>query len=364
MFTDLHAIEKACANPALITNLAIVDPKDLQRQPNWLQKPNISSLAFKSGKAAYFFGVDRFSGRLTDSTEIGNRAGDFVNYLLFGSIKGLRLDVEWLRAKLLNRRVHVIATYATGENRFIPFIRLVASGDSGDKSNASKVEFRGSSRLSKIAPFFNGNFTVIGDGVGDVPPGATAVYKGEIVKDDFTTAASTATFNLPPNVLLVGVFIKSNAPQSPTIGLTAGGEELGGPQDLLANEPYTFSQSYKTSATTTIYFSGLSGANAIEVWYAQLGAGDVIVVKTAVSASSYEFAAPEGVLLAAVYVKGDTDQTVSVGLTSGGEELGGPQELLADEAFTFAQTMRTGASTTIFVSGLTGANNLEIWYYL
>ena len=362
-FAELHAIQKACLKPAPgLLALAMVDPNDLETQPDWLQKPTISDLAFKPGKAAYAIEPDRLTARLVDKTDTRNRSGDYVEYLLTAIVSGITPSIEWIRAKLLNRRVHIIVTYQNGDQRFIPYMRLSADGDSGDKSNPQRYSFSGSVRLSKIAPYFNGTFPVIG-GSGSGTPG-TSVSDGEMVMDVFSTSSSTSTFSLPANVLLTAIYLKSNAVQNPQIGLTPGGDELGGPQSLAAGDPYTFAQAFRSTEATTIYFSGLAGSNSIEVWYAQLGDGDVIIISISTTDAEYEYIAPQGVLLGAVWVKGSDAQTVSVGLVSEGDELGGPQDLAALEAVTFAQTLRTDAATSIFISGLTGANSIEIWYYI
>jgi hypothetical protein len=364
MFADLHAIIKSCNKPAAgLLSLAMVDPRDLLTQPDWLIKPTIEDLDFIPGKAAYAIEPDRLTARLVDKTDIKSRPGDTVEYYLSATVTGITPATEWIRAKLLNRRVHIIAVYQNGDQRFIPNMRLYADADSGDKSNPQRYSFSGFVRLSKIAPFFGGTFNVIGSGSGMDPSGSN-ISDAEMIMDPLATSGATATFILPANVLLTAIYIKADTNQSPKVGLTLGGDELGGPQDMLAGDSLTFAQAYRSEAPTTLFFSGLAGTNQMEIWYAQLGDGDVIIIKIPTSLAEYEYVVPDGVLLAAVWVKGSDAQTVSVGLTSGGDELGGPQDLAALQAHTFAQTLRTDVATSIFISGLTGSNNLEVWYYV
>jgi hypothetical protein len=362
MFVDLHAITKACNKPAPgLAALAMIDPADLESQPDWLLEPVISDLVFLPGKAAYAIEPDRLSARLTDNTDINNRSGDSIDYLLKCTIRGITPSIEYLRAKLMNRRIHLVITYQNEEQRFLPYVRLYASGDSGDNSSSNRYTFNGVCRLSKPAPYFEGTIEVIGSG-GSTPPNSSDYMEAEVVRLPISTTAAAYTQSIPEGVLLIAVWVRSNAAQTVSIGTTGGGEELGGPQDLLANEAYNFAQALRTTEATDIFLSGLAGSNTIEFWYAQIGAGDIIKVVISVTEAEYEYIVPSGVLVSAIWVKGTEIQTVSIGTTSGGDELGGPQDLAANEGHTFAQTLRTESSTSIFLSGLAGTNQVEIWY--
>jgi len=339
----------------------MIDPNDLEVQPDWLLVPVISDLQFKPGKAAYGIGADHLTARLTDPTDIGNRSGDTFDYKLAATVSGVTPSIEHLRAKLINRRIHLAVTYQNGEQRFIPFMRLFAAGDSGDRSSKNGYNFNGVARLSKPAPYFEGTIEVIGGG-GSTPPNPSSFSEAEVVVLPVSTTASSFTQSIPSGVLLMAVWIRSNDDQTVSVGLTAAGEELGGPQDIAADESFNFAQAFRTTAATDIFLSGLSGTNSIEFWYAQVGAGDVIKITIAATETEVEYAIPSGVLLTAVWLRGNTDQTVSIGLTAAGDELGGPQDLLANEGHTFAQTLRTESTTTIYISGLAGNNSIEIWY--
>lgn len=305
--------------------------------------------------------MKQLSGRLSDKTPTTDEAGDYFEYLVDAKLRNISIDMELLRAKLRNRRFHVWVQYYDSSERVLPYMRLTASGDSADKPGAFQgYTLTGSLRLASPAPYI-GATPAIEDGL---PPSGSSPDTGEMIKDVVTTSAASATFNLPAGALLTAVAVKSNADQTVSIGLTSGGEELGGPQDIPANEGYTFAQSVRAYADTTIHFSGLAGSNTIEIWYAMPGEGDVVIVSISTSDTEYEYDLPVGILLGAVCVRGSAAQTVSIGLTANGDELGGPQDLAANEGYTFAQTLRTYAITTIFISGLAGSNEIEIWYYL
>ena len=366
MFADLHAIRKACLNPPPgLKAVAMIDPLDLESDPAWHIVPAISELTFKPGKAAYAFEADNLTARLSDNTDIASLSGDSIAYVFRASVRGISASVEWLRAKLMNRRIHLVVTYQDDTRRFLPYIRLKASGDSGDRSAANGYAFEGLLKLSKPAPYFTGVLEVIGGsggGGGSIPPGSSSVSDAEVVRLPVSTSAATLTQSIPEGVLLIAIWVRSTADQSVSIGLTAGGDELGGPQDLAADEAFNFAQALRTTAATDIFLSGLDGSNSVEFWYCQIGDGDIIKVVISTSEDAYEYAVPSGVLLTAVFVKGDTAQTVSIGLNPDGDELGGPQDLLGGEGHTFAQTLRTESTTSIHVSGLTGLNTIEIWY--
>lgn len=306
--------------------------------------------------------MKQLNGQLSDNTNTGSDAGDMFEYTLNARLRNVSPEMEFLRAKLRNRRIHVHCTYYDDTERVVPNMRVTAKGDSADKpSGFNGYSITGLGQLEKPAPYIG--ITPSVDPGSGLPMGSS-ISIGEMVMDTFSTAAGSATFNLPSNVLLTAIFIKSNADQTPTIGLTASGDELGGPVDMLADEGYTFAQSIRTSAPTTIYFDGLAGSNSIEVWYAKLGEGDVVIVDIATTDAEYEFILPSGILLGAVWIKGSMFQTVSIGLTSGGDELGGPVDLTALDSNTFSQSLRTDAATSIFISGLTGSNTIQIWYYV
>ena len=156
MALELNAIERSCLRTSGgIKQIVLIDPDDLNTQPDWYVAPSIADLDFASGKAAYAFQHQRFTATLTDETPIDAQAGDYFTYRLTAFIRVIRAEVELLRAKLLNRRTHVIATYMDGSQRFLPNMRLTGKGDSGARygKDSPGVQFTGALRLNRPAPF-------------------------------------------------------------------------------------------------------------------------------------------------------------------------------------------------------------------
>lgn len=256
---------RACAPAASgLSALSIIDPDDLTQQPVWFRNPSVASLSFKSGKAAYNFEADRLTARLTDRTITSDRAGDRIEYLLQARVSGITPDIELFRAKMLNRRVHVAATYQSGGLRLLPYMRLSADGDSGDRSNRNGYAFSGSLKLLKPAPFIGASFNVI-DGPYIPPDGGSG--SGGVQVTNITTTSSTYTYQVPAGKLLAYVWLVSDEAQTPKLGLTAGGDELGGPYPLDADQYAIMGCGLlRPVSATNIYFSGLSGTNTIEIW--------------------------------------------------------------------------------------------------
>lgn len=261
----LHAITKACQfTPPGLKALSVIDPDDLNQQPVWFRTPNLASLNFKSGKAAYTFEADRLTARLTDRTVDTARAGDYIDYLLQARVSGISAETELFRAKMLNRRVHVAATYQNDLQRVVPYMRLMADADSGDKSNRNAYSFRGAARLLKPAPFIDASFDVIG---GPYVPPDTGSSVGGVTIVEQSTSSSTFTYNVPAGKWLVGWEVGSDEDQNVSLGITSGGAELGGPVLIPENEIWT-GQGNMTPTNTSfnIYFSGMAGTNTIKLW--------------------------------------------------------------------------------------------------
>lgn len=256
---ELHAVIKACQKPAGgLKAIAIIEPTDLAVQPVWYLEPNIPELEFLADKSAYAFLADRFTARLTDKTVTGDRQGDRFEYLLQAFVSGIRPEIELLRAKIRNRRYHVVATYQDDTRRFLPWMRISADGDSGDRSNKNGYSFTGTMRMHRPAPYLDATFTL--------PIGPSTMVPGTIVHSD-TTTSSTWSYEIPADRLLVVVFVFSSSTQEVSLGTTAGGTELGGPAYIPGSQYGLLgSNNLRTTAATTIYLSGLVGSNTIEVW--------------------------------------------------------------------------------------------------
>lgn len=86
-----------------------------------------------------------------------------------------------------------------------------------------------------------------------------------VTKIDITTSASTYNYDLDSR-WLVGWEVKGDSAQSPKLGTTASGEEMGY-ADLLADEVWKGQGNMtETFSPVTIYFSGLVGNNEIRLW--------------------------------------------------------------------------------------------------
>lgn len=255
---ELHAVEKACKRvPGGLKKLSIVDPADLATPAKWNVSQSLDALEFLPGKAAYVFEKDLLSGRLEGDTDTGNAAGDFFSYRLTATVRAIRGTVESFRAKLINRRVHVVATYRDGLQRLCPYMRLSAKDDSGSWNAYQGYTFTGVSRLLLPGPGLGGN-------VAENPTGN--MVPGTIVHTD-TTTGSTWSYEIPADRLLVVVFVYSTSDQTVSLGTSAGGEELGGPAFIPGSQYGLLgSNNLRTTVATTIHLSGLVGSNTIEVW--------------------------------------------------------------------------------------------------
>lgn len=265
MLPTLHAIERSCTRvPGSLTQIILIDPDDLEELPDYFLIPNVEALNFKSGKSAWAFGKDRLRGRLEDNTNTNEPGGDYFEYILTATVRNIRLDVEYLRMKLINRRIHLVVTYGDGLQRFIPYMRLTAAGDSGERTaSRNQYTFKATARIDRPAPLVDTALSgSIGGGVPDPGDGESTVTPVVI-----STSSPTYIYSVPAGKLIAAIWIRSDAAQSPQIGTTSGGDELGGPVSLGSNEPGLFgSHLLRPTTPTNIYFSGMTGNNTIEIW--------------------------------------------------------------------------------------------------
>lgn len=269
MNPELHHIERACApQPGSLSQILLIDPADVQSIPPWYRLPNVSEITFKPGKAPFLLAHDRLNGRLEDSTPIDQVAGDYFQYRLSCTVLGLRLEVDYLRAKLMNRAVHVAVRYHTGLERFLPNMRLTATSDTGDRFGASpRYSFSGVCQLDRPAPHLDAPLTLGEPGGGGDPGGGDPGGGGTVAPVSITTSAGSYTYTIPSGKLLLAVYVKSSSAQTVSVGTSAGGVELGGPVPLGALQWGMFGSSLlRTEGSTPIYFSGLAGTNTLEIW--------------------------------------------------------------------------------------------------
>jgi len=266
MVPVLHVIERKCIRiPGSLKRLVLIDPDDLATQPDWHLVPNVEALDFKPGKGAYEFELNRLTGRLSDNTNTGNDAGDFFEYTLEAKVRKVSIEFEYLRAKLRNRRLHVIGTYYDGTQRLVPNMRLTARGDSADKpSGTNGYIISGVGQLAFPAPYLDETPVVIGGPYN--PPAPEDLGSGvQIVA--ITATGSSYTYSIPAGKWLVGWEVRSTAAQTPLLGTTPGGSELGESLPLLALETWVGQGNMlPTWSSMNIYFSGLAGTNSIQLW--------------------------------------------------------------------------------------------------
>lgn len=259
----LHAIERYCGtNPAGLDQIALIDPNDLLVQPKYHHIPSIQELQFKPGKAAFVLSHDMFTGILGDN-HITDRFGDRYEYPLAFDVSKTRIEVDYLRAKLRNRRVHVLCTYNTGGKRYLPWMRLTSNGSSGNNSASNKYQFTGTCALVKPSPWIDAMVSVIGAPYEPpVTPGGGTTFDPV----ETNTTEPTYTYNMPAGKFLMAIFIKSTADQVVSIGYTAGGSELAGPEEMEAGVQHKFGDNWILSdAPIEIFFSGLQGTNNIQI---------------------------------------------------------------------------------------------------
>ena len=264
MCPELHAIERVCTRtPGSLKRLVLIDPDDLASTPDWHIAPTVGDLVFIGGKAAYIFQDDRLTARLEDTTDDAP-AGDFFQYTLTARLRTVRPEVEMLRAKLRNRRVHVVATYYNGEQRYIPYMRLRFRADSADRPGGRNgYQVTGLARLLKPAPFLNADIEVIGGPY--VPP--ALVEPSDVNMVEVEVSSTGYNYEVPAGYWLVGWEVVGDTDQDVSLGTSGGGNELGGPITITAGQTWVGSGNMLPTFTpTTISFSGLEGTNTIRLW--------------------------------------------------------------------------------------------------
>ncbi|MBL7780676.1 MAG: hypothetical protein JNM22_05615 [Saprospiraceae bacterium] len=264
---ELHSIERACERvPGGLKRIDLIDPRDLATPAAWNVSMSLDSLDFLPGKSAYSFEKDILSGRLEGDHDTGSIAGDYFAYKLSASVRAIRPTMESLRAKVRNRRIHLVATYQDDLKRLVPYMRLAIRDDSGTTwSDKQGYQIVGNTRLIMPGPGIGGNIeTAPGESGGDGGTTPTTGVEPVVI----STSESTYTYTIPVGKWLVGWELRSDDDQSGvSLGLTSGGTELGGPVDLAALQSWAGNANMiPTFTSTPIYFSGLTGTNTIKLW--------------------------------------------------------------------------------------------------
>lgn len=131
---------------------------------------------------------------------------------------------------------------------------------------------------------------------------------------------------------------------------------------------YTDKQGYNFTGVTRLIMPGPGvGGNIAEVAPPVTDGGTdttgaVTVTETTTTEPIYTTLIPAGKWLLGWEIRSDEDQTVSAGLTSGGNELDGPVDVAALQWWIGqGNDMPTSTSYNIYFSGLTGTNTIKIW---
>ncbi len=103
---------------------------------------------------------------------------------------------------------------------------------------------------------------------------------------------------------------------------------------------------------------------AIEIQRLECGPPIDVWTPPAITGDTYEYTIPAGHLLLAVYMKSNEAQTVSIGTSAGGDQVGGPAAAGANTALNFAGlNLYAETDMTIYFSGLAGTNVVKVWTY-
>lgn len=239
--------------------MTLIVPSDVSALPEQFCVPNVGDVTLLSGKVAYRIEFDRNSCRHVERQSTNNRAGDTFDSTLSFTVKKLRVEVDWLRAKLANRRVHVIVEYADGNKRLLLNMRTVSESDSGDRIGApNRYAFTLTSSATAPAPFINSELIPPGGGgivVPPTPPGLT-----------ITTPinAPGGTVELPAGSLVHAVVLTPSLTDNTVqIGTTPGGDDLMSAETVPAGQHYVLNTAYYFPGVATIYVAASENCGVI-----------------------------------------------------------------------------------------------------
>lgn len=243
----------------------MIDPADLQDQPRWWLLPAFEQLQFKPGRGAYPLSHKLLSGRIQER-QVESVAGDVFEVTLSAVIRNLRSEVDYLRAKISNRRLHVVGITRSGQQRFVPHMKFSIAADTGDRSNQNAYTVQGAARLWRPAPLVELLSPVVSGTV--IPPVTNPpVTGGSVSITEVTVTGSTYTYSLPAGKLLLCVYAKGSSGQTLLVGTTSGGYDLSGPLEITANTWALLGDNlWHADSSTPIYISGLQGTNTLKFY--------------------------------------------------------------------------------------------------
>lgn len=258
MVCSLHDIARICAAvPGGCRSLTLIVPTDVDALPEQFCVPNVADLTLLSGKVAYRIEFDRYSCRHIERTNTGNRAGDTFDSTLTFTLKKIRLDVEWLRSKLANRRIHVILEYATGIQRLLLNMRVASDADSGDRiGSPSRYSFSLTGTASAPAPLINSSLTGGGGIVTPPSPPGLTITTG--------INAPGGTVEIPIGSLVHAVVLTPSATDNTVqLGTTVGGDEIMSEDIVPAGQYYTLNTALYFPAGGTIHVAASENCGII-----------------------------------------------------------------------------------------------------
>lgn len=262
----LFSIEKWCLRVGGgIRKVLLVDPNDLVAQPTWGEIPSVAALSFKPGKSAYLLRHSLRTARLESDTSVSDTPGDITSYTLSLVLKPVREEVEIIRYRLLNRRIHIVVRYQDDYQQLLPFARLRAKSDSGARpTDRNGYNFTATCKVFHAAP----TLIAVPPVAGQNPSTQTPVVCDASVEPVLITVTSSSfSYNVPAGKWLLGWEMVSTSAQNPSLGLSAGQNDLGGPVSLAALQEWVGQGNMVPSFLPyTLHFSGMAGTNTIKIW--------------------------------------------------------------------------------------------------
>lgn len=262
MLCDYDDILRLCQPPAgSLKAIQFFDADSLTEQPVWYALPNFEALSFPSLVEPFVIEQDKMSGVFTEKVVTGSAAGDYYEGSLTCTVRGVRLDVEYIRRKMRNRRVHVLVTYQNDLQRFVPNMRLTIDSTSGDKGSKNAYTIQGIARYLTPAPTINSVLTPSegGGGGGGEDPMSPPV--------SLTVTGSTTSYAIAAGMLLTAIVIIGDTSQTLNVGTTPGGTDITENFETVGGEAAMLgSINLYSGSGKTIYFSNLSGNNTIKIY--------------------------------------------------------------------------------------------------
>lgn len=241
----LHDIERSCGKPpGGIRDIGLIDPDDIT---------SLEPLVFKSGKRIWLYQQNRFTGLLKSKQTDNSPHGDTLDYTLTAFVRGLRGEVDLLVHRLLNRRIHILVTYWSGEQKMMRYARALTDHDSG-RYPGSRIGYTLTATTRHIIPA-----TLLG-GTITLPNIDTAMTI------QISTTGSTYSYTVPAGRWLENIFVKSDSDQAVSVGRSSGAGDITDALPMTAGEYTLITGTLLYAETdTTIYFSGLEGSNSIKI---------------------------------------------------------------------------------------------------